>query len=152
MTETASAGEPRSYLRSNIVIVSFLATYTCQKALLSSQNEVKVSKEFNSSEKVPFDHPFFQMTAMYLGEFVFTIFYYLWMAFMVRASVQWSEIRFMQFLYPALCDFTENLLFVFGLSAVLPSLAMMSKAIAVPISALFTRWSILRLRKTFNWQ
>ena len=28
---------------------------------------------------------------------------------------------------------------------------MMTKAIALPITAIFCRWSVLRIRKTFNW-
>jgi len=101
---------------------------------------------------VPFDHPFFQIILAYLGEFVFTILYYLYMGLIMRHWIQATEIRFRQFMYPALCDFMEQLLFIFGLSMSLPSMSIMTKALALPISAGFSRWSILRLNKTFSWK
>ena len=100
---------------------------------------------------MPFDHPFFQIILAYLGEFVFTIIYYLYMGLVMRHWIQATEIRFRQFMYPALCDFTEQLLFIFGLSMALPSMSIMTKALALPISAGFSRWAILRLNKTYNW-
>ena len=65
-------------------------------------------------------------------------------------SYQRSEIRFVQFIYPALCDFTQNLLFIFGLGMVLPSMSIATKAVALPISAFFCKWSLLKIRKSFN--
>lgn len=52
--------------------------------LMTSQNEVLVSKSATNSDKVPFNHPFYQMFAAYSGEFIFTIFYYIYMAFLMR--------------------------------------------------------------------
>ena len=117
---------------------------------MTSQNEIKVSAEIGSNEKKSFDFPFLQMVAAYTGEIIFTIFYYLYKAFLMRAEVKSSEINFSQFAYPAVCDFTENLLFIFGLTKVLPSLSMMTKAIALPISALICSLSLLKIRKSFN--
>ena len=76
--------ETPSYWRTNVVIGFFLVAYTGKTLLMSTQNEIQVSKTIGSSEKVPFEHPFFQMVAAYLGEFIFTIFYYLYKAFVMR--------------------------------------------------------------------
>ena len=56
----------------------------------------------------------------------------------------------MQFIYPALCDFTQNILFIFGLSMMLPSMSIATKALAWPISAFFCKWSLLKIRKNFD--
>ena len=90
------------------------------------------------------------MMASYLGEFVFTILYYLYLAFVLRSTQQDSEIQFRQFIYPALCDFTGNLLFIFGLSNTMANNSMMTKAVALPIAAIFCKWSLIKIRKTFN--
>ena len=90
------------------------------------------------------------MMASYLGEFVFTILYYLYLAFVLRSTQQDSEIQFRQFIYPALCDFTGNLLFIFGLSNTMANNSMMTKAVALPIAAIFCKWSLIKIRKTFD--
>lgn len=43
-----------------------------------------------------------------------------------------------------------NLFFIYGLSAMLPSVTMASKAITLPLTALFCMWSFVRINKTFN--
>ena len=63
-----------------------------------------------------------------------------------------SEIRFVNFLIPALCEFIESMLFIFGLAQLLPSMSMVTKALALPISAIFCRLSFLYINKTFNWR
>ena len=93
MASTSAAAQPqleplpeKSYWRTNTVIACFLVAYTGKYLLVTSMNQVMVSKGIDggSTEKVPFDHPFFQMVAAYLGEFIFTIFYYLYKAFLMR--------------------------------------------------------------------
>lgn len=92
------------------------------------------------------------MLAAYIGEFIFTIFYYLYLAIILQYSTQWSEVRFCQFIYPALCDFIEMLLFVFGLSKMAGDEGMVTKSLALPLSAMFCKWSLLKIRKSFNWK
>ena len=150
-TAREAVSESRSYMRTNFIILGYFGAYSAKYLLMLEQNGVKVSKDLNDSEKVPFEHPFFQMLAAYVGELVFTIIYYLYLAFVMQNRMRSSEIRFTQFIYPALCDFVENLLFIFGLAKSLSSMSMMTKAIALPITAIFCRWSVLRIRKTFNW-
>ena len=61
----------------------------------------------------------------------------------------WSEVRFKQFIYPAFCNFTENMFFIFGLTKMI-DMSMISKALALPICAIFSNWSLLKIKKTFN--
>ena len=136
----------------NIVICSFIVAQTAKYVLMTSQNEVDVSKSAQNKEKVPFSHPFFQMLAAYLGEFLFTIFYYIHKAFLMRHEVRQSEIKFRQFIYPALCEFIESMLFIFGLAQLAPSMSMVTKALALPISAFFCRLAFLRILKSFDWR
>ena len=89
------------------------------------------------------------MLAAYFGEFTFTIFYYIYISLILKQSLA-REIRFNQFLIPALCDFVENLLLIFSVGKMLPSMSMMIGALALPISALFSRWSVLRIRKIWT--
>lgn len=133
-----------------MIIGLFVITFAGKNLVYTSQNQIKVSATLESNEQVPFDHPFFQMLAAYIGEFIFTIFYYLYKAFVMQHNVKQSEVRFFQFFYPAICDFTENLLFIYGLGNILPSLTIVPKALAVPISIGFSRWSVLRLSKNYN--
>jgi hypothetical protein len=68
----------------------------------------------------------------------------------MQENVQPSEIRFDQFVYPAMCDFTQNLFFIFGIGQMLPDIGMMTKAITLPIVVFFCKWSLLRIRKEYN--
>ena len=68
-----------SKLRTNIVIGLFVIAYTSKYLLMAEQNVVHVSESLTSSTKVPFDYPFFQMLSTYMGEFIFTIGYWIWM-------------------------------------------------------------------------
>jgi len=42
------------------------------------------------------------------------------------------------------------MLFIFGIGNMLPSLGIVTKAIALPMAAVFCKWSLLRIRKTYN--
>ena len=150
MIESEANSETAQYMSRNLIIGAFVVAYAGKYVLVSQQNQVQVSKSIESSEKVPFEHPFFQMLASYLGEFIFTIFYYIYKTIIWSDQVQKSEIRYVQFIYPALCDFTQNLLFIFGISMMLPQMSIATKALALPISAFFCRWSLLKIRKSFN--
>ena len=72
------------------------------------------------------------------------------MTYIAQDEVKQSEIRFVQFFYPAFCDFTGNVLFVFGLANMLPSMSMTSKALTLPLTAAFSMWSLTQINKTFN--
>ena len=88
--------------------------------------------------------------AAYVGEFIFTLGYYFAKNYVFDVEHVQSEIRFVQFCYPAICDFMGNLLFIYGLSAMLPSISMVSKAITLPLTAYFCTLAIVRINKTFN--
>jgi hypothetical protein len=111
---------------------------------------VKVDSLSESDGKSSFDYPFLQLIASYLGEFIFTIMYYIYKAFLMQQDVKQSEIRFVQFFYPASCDLIANLLFIFGLSEILASLSMMTKALTLPIAAVFSQWSFVKINKHFG--
>ena len=94
VTGTDAVPESRSYMRTNFIILGFFGAYSAKYLLMLEQNGIKVSKDLNNSEKVAFDHPFFQMMAAYVGELVFTILYYLYLAFVMQNRMRSSEIRF----------------------------------------------------------
>ena len=54
-----------------------------------------------------------------------------------------AQIRFRYFLLPAVCDFAENTLLVFGLTAIFPSVTTMSRALVVPTTAVISKYLIL---------
>ena len=149
VTGTENSQE-RPYFWTNVIIVSFICCYILKTLFLSSANDVKVSKTIDGGEKVNFDHPFIQICAAYVGEFIFTIGYYIAKYYVLDLDHSQSEIRFVQFFYPAFCDFMGNLFFIYGLSTMLPSVTMASKAITLPLTALFCMWSFVRINKTFN--
>lgn len=69
----------------------------------------------SAGEDVKFKHPFFQSCIGFSGEFIVVGALYIY--YMVRDPIQIksAQIRFRYFLLPALCDFLENTLLVFGL-------------------------------------
>lgn len=87
----------KSYLSSNIVIVSFLFAYIMRTLFFSSANQIRVSKvmpgeeaptdeSFSAEDNIKdgkeyFDHPFLQVMAAIFGEFMFTIGYYIYMTY-----------------------------------------------------------------------
>ena len=93
-TAADAATENKSYMRTNFIILVFFGAYSAKYLLMLEQNEVKVSKDLSNSSKVPFEHPFFQMMAAYVGELVFTVLYYLYLAFVMQNRLRSSEIRF----------------------------------------------------------
>lgn len=50
---------------------------------------------------------------------------------------------------PAFCDFTENMLLIFGITQIFPSLVSMSRALVLPITALLSKFLI---GKVFSWK
>ena len=45
-----------------------------------------------------------------------------------------------------------NLLFIYGFTNLLPSISIATKAVALPLSAFFCKWSLLKIRKNFNFK
>lgn len=140
----------KHYFWTNVIIVVYLFFLSAKWVAISLMNLIQVPSDLNSSTLVPFDFPFLQIVAAYVGEFVFTIFYFIHMAFVMRVDVKNSEIRFVQFLYPALCDFLSNIFFILGMGQLLPTLSIMTKTAALPLTVLFTRWSLVKINKTYD--
>ena len=89
----------------------------------------------------------FQTVSGYVAEFVFCTFFYVAQLFFRFQSWQSTEIGFINFLYPAMCDFLENIVLVFGLTYVFPSLVTISRSFSIPITALLCK---LLIRKAFS--
>jgi hypothetical protein len=100
-----------------------------------------------SGETAPFRHPMFQTVAGYAAEFIFCTFFYVAQCIFRFNSWQSTEIRFINFLYPAVCDFFENIVLVFGLTYVFPSLVTISRSFSIPVTALLCK---ILIRKAFN--
>ena len=64
-------------------------------------------------------------------------------------QIKTAQIRFRQFLFPALCDFLENTLLVFGLLQVFPSVSSMTRALVVPLTAWIGKY-LVRQRLSWN--
>ena len=138
-----------AYWLTNLTIVGFIVTFAARQLLVAAENNLEVTSNYGGTKQdgSEFRQPLFQIMACYFGEFVFVILYYLYLGVTTQCGCSQTEIRFINFIYPAACDFTENLLFVFGLARVMPSMSMMTKALALPVAIALCKWLV---RKTFN--
>ena len=88
--------------------------------------------------------------ACYFGEFVIVLI--LW-GFFKRYAPEKLEagdkVSYLTLALPALCDFTENMCLIFGITQIFPSLVSMSRALVLPITAFLSKFLI---KKYFSWQ
>jgi len=78
-----------------------------------------------------------------MGEFIVIAALYIYYMIKDPNEIKTAQIRFRYFLLPAICDFGENTLLVFGLTAIFPSVTTMTRALVVPITAIISKYLIL---------
>ena len=86
----------------------------------------------------------------FLGEFIIVVI--LWIFFMKYAPEKLEagdKVSYLTLSLPALCDFTENMCLIFGITQIFPSLVSMSRALVLPITALLSK---ILIKKYFSWQ
>ena len=59
-----------------------------------------------------------------------------------------DKVSYLTLALPALCDFTENMCLIFGITQIFPSLVSMSRALVLPITALLSK---ILIKKYFSW-
>ena len=108
---------------------------------------MKITNEQNvidsQGQETKFRHPLFQSCVGFLGEFVVIAVLYVYYMLTNAKEIVTAQIRFKYFFLPAVCDFAENTLLVFGLTAIFPSVTTMSRALVVPITAIISKYLIL---------
>lgn len=99
-------------------------------------------------EVVDYRHPVLQAIGGYFGEFIISagmcLFFWRYDPVQLKSS---DKVSFFVLSLPALCDFSENMCLIFGITQIFPSLVTMSRALVLPITAIFSRCLI---RKLFN--
>ena len=80
MSTTSSKEISISYWQTNVIIASYLVCTTVKTHLMYSEHE--------QDGKTALEYPFLHLMIAYLGEFVFTILYYIYKAFVMNHQVR----------------------------------------------------------------
>ena len=96
----------------------------------------------STGNETEFRHPLFQSCIGFMGEFIVVGALYIYYMINDPIQIKTAQIRFRVFLLPALCDFLENTLLVFGLAQIFPSVASMTRALVVPLTAWIAKYLV----------
>ena len=120
-----------------LLIASYVVAQCCRYISMKITNEQNVLD--SQGQETKFRHPLFQSCVGFLGEFVVIAVLYVYYMLTNAKEIVTAQIRFKYFFLPAVCDFAENTLLVFGLTAIFPSVTTMSRALVVPITAIISK-------------
>ena len=134
------------YWQLNCAIAAYVAAQCGRYISIKLTDEQTVTN--SSGEEVKFHHPLFQSCIGFSGEFIVVGALYIYYLIKDPVQIKTAQVRFRYFLLPALCDFLENTLLVFGLMQVFPSVTSMTRALTVPLTAWIGRYLIVQ---KFSW-
>ncbi len=84
--------------------------------------------------------------AGFLGEFIIVgILYFYYRRYEPSKLKTSDQVSVFAMAVPALCDFFENVLLIFGTTQIFPSLVAMSRALVLPITAILSKFLIKKL-------
>ena len=131
----------------NIVMIIFVVLTSTRYITTKLIDEAEVTD--HSGQIVEYRHPVLQSVLGYIGEFLIVLVFYLfYLRYDPEKLTPSDRVSVFTLSLPALCDFFENMCLIFGITQIFPSLVSMSRALVLPITALFSRFLI---RKLFNW-
>ena len=114
---------------------------------LNTHDRAEDEISLDTETVIPFKHPYFVAVLGYFGEFLCVAVIYIYYTLKAPNMIPSTNLSMITMLWPALCDFLENLLLIFALTQIYPSLSVMSRAFILPLTAILSK---IVLKKVFS--